>query len=286
MAELRTFGHDGLTFEVDDSGGDGSGDGEAVVLLHGFPQTKDCWRALTPSLVDAGHRVLAPSQRGYSPGARPRRRRDYTMAKLAADVLALADAAAVDRFHVVGHDWGGAVAWSLGADHPDRVLTLTSLTTPHPQAVRSALLTSRQAVQSSYMAFFQLPAVPELLFRSERGGRRVLDAFERSGLSPEDARRYLEELRSGALTPALNWYRAIPFGSRSGPGEVSVPTLYVYATEDVALSRAAADRTAAYVTGPYRYEVLEGANHWLPEQKSEVVGDLLLEHLAAHTARR
>ena len=278
MAALHSFENDGLTFDVDDSGGDG----EAVVLLHGFPQTKDCWRALTPTLVDAGHRVLAPTQRGYSPAARPPRRWDYTLGKLVDDVLALADAAAVDRFHVVGHDWGGGVAWVLGADHPDRVLSVTSLTTPHPQAVRTALLTSRQVLQSSYMFFFQLPVVPEALFRSERGGRRVLDAFERSGLSPEDARRYLEGLRDGALTPALHWYRAIPFGSRTGPGPVSVPTLYVYATGDVALSRTAADRTADHVTGPYRYEVLEGASHWLPEQHADLVGPLLLEHLASH----
>jgi pimeloyl-ACP methyl ester carboxylesterase len=280
MAPLTTYDHDGLTFAVDDSGGDG----EVVVLLHGFPQTKACWHAVTPQLVAAGHRVLAPTQRGYSPGARPSRRRDYAMRLLVDDVLALADAAGAGRIHVVGHDWGGAVGWSLGADHPDRLASLTVLTTPHPAAMQRAMLTSSQALKSSYMVFFQLPRVPEALFRSERGGRLVLDAFERSGLSADDARRHLGELREGALPYALNWYRAIPFGARSAPGAVEVPTLYVYATGDVALGRKAADLTAEHVAGPYRYEVLEGASHWLPEEEPDRVAALVLEHVAAHPA--
>ena len=280
MPATDVFEHDGLTFDLDDSGGAGP----PVVLLHGFPQTKACWHALTPRLVDAGYRVLAPTQRGYSPGARPPRRRDYAMPHLVGDVLALADAAGVARFHVVGHDWGGVVAWSLAADQPNRVASLTSLTTPHPTAIQRAMFTSRQVLQSRYILFFQLPALPEAMFRSERGGRRVLRAFVESGMPAEDARARLDELRAGSLQPALGWYRAIPFGSRTGPGPIEVPTLYVYATGDVALSRTAADLTGRHVRGPYRYEVLEGANHWIPEQEADRVGDLLLEHLAAHPA--
>jgi pimeloyl-ACP methyl ester carboxylesterase len=279
VAALTRFERSGLTFELDDSGGDG----EAVVLLHGFPQDKSCWRALTPAVAEAGYRVLAPTQRGYSPGARPPRRRDYAARHLVDDVLALADAADVDRFHVVGHDWGGAVAWQLGSGHPDRVASITSLTTPHPGAMQRAMVTSNQALKSAYLFFFQLPVLPEALFRSARGGRRVLRAFESSGMRPEDAEAALARLRDGALEGALNWYRGIPFGARDAPGEVEVPTLYVYATADVALGRTAADLTARWVRGPYRYEVLD-ANHWLPEQQPDAVADLLLDHLAAHPA--
>ncbi len=280
MANLTTYDHDGLTFELDDSGGDG----EVIVLLHGFPQTKACWRKVTPELVAAGHRVLAPTQRGYSPGARPPRRRDYAADRLVGDVLALADAAGVDRFHVVGHDWGGAIAWSLGSDHPDRLASVTSLATPHPSAMRRAMFTSDQGLKSGYMLFFQLPWLPEAMFRSEQGGRRVRRAFEGSGMSAADAEASLERLRAGALTPAMNWYRAIPFGARSAPGAVTVPALYVYPSGDVALGRKAAELTADHVTGPYRFEVLQGVNHWIPEQEAERVAQLLLEHVAAHPA--
>jgi pimeloyl-ACP methyl ester carboxylesterase len=275
---LTTFRHEGLTFDVDDHG-----DGEVVVLLHGFPQTKAAWSAVTPHLVDAGYRVLAPDQRGYSPGARPTRVRDYAMDHLVGDVIALADAASADRFHVVGHDWGGAVAWSLADAHPDRVASLASLTTPHPAAMQRAMLRSRQVLQSAYMPFFMTPRLPEALFRSERGGQRVVRAFTGAGLPEADASEALDFLRAGALTPALNWYRAIPFRGK-GPGPIAVPTLHVHATDDVALGRWAADRTAEHVTGPYRYEVLDGADHFILQTAADRVGALLVEHVGAHPA--
>jgi pimeloyl-ACP methyl ester carboxylesterase len=279
MAALTSYTHDGLTFDVEDGGGEG----EVVVLLHGFPQTGAAWRTVSPALIDAGFRTLAPDQRGYSPGARPPRRRDYAMDLLVGDVLALADAAGADRFHLVGHDWGGAVAWSVADRHPDRLASLTSLTTPHPAAMRRALFTSRQVLQSAYMPFFLLPKVPEAMFRSERGGRRVREAFEGAGLPPADAGAALAMLRAGALTPALNWYRGIPLSGK-GPGPSTVPTLYVWASDDVALGQKAAEGTAAFVTGPYRYVPLQGAGHFLLEEAPDRVAELLLEHLAAHPA--
>lgn len=275
---LTTFTRDGLTFDVDDAG-----DGEPVVLLHGFPQTKEAWSAVAPLLVDAGLRTLVPDQRGYSPGARPPRVRDYRGDHLVADVLALADAAGVDRFHVVGHDWGGFVAWALAAGHPDRVTSTTSLATPHPAAMQRAMLTSSQLLRSIYMPFFFLPRVPEALFRSGWGGRRVVRAFTRAGLPPADAEAALAMLRDGALTPALNWYRAIPLNG-SPPGPSTVPTLYAWPSADVALGRAAAEGTARHVTGPYRFEVLEDADHFVLENRAERVASLVAEHVAAHPA--
>lgn len=273
---LRTYQRAGLRFDVDDSGGDG----EAIVLLHGFPQTKASWHAVTPALAGAGYRVLAPDQRGYSPGARPPRRRDYALDRLVGDVVALADAAGVERFHVIGHDWGGAVAWGLGAGHPDRVASLTSLSTPHGRAMAGSMVSSNQLLRSWYMLAFQVPFLPERVLA--RGGR-VRRELESSGLPAEQVDESLARLAGGGARGAVNWYRAIPFGARSLAGRITVPTLYVYGAQDFALGRRAAELTERQVTGPYRYEVFEDAGHWLPEL-GKPLNDLLLEHLAAHPA--
>lgn len=277
---LTSFRNDGLTFDLDDSGGDG----EAVVLLHGFPQSRTCWSELTPHLVAAGYRVLAPDQRGYSPGARPTRRRDYAIDLLVGDVEALADAAELDRFHVVGHDWGGFLAWALAERRPDRLLSMTSLSTPHPRAMASAMLRSTQLLKSWYMGLFQLPWLPEAAIRSARGGRRIRDAFIDSGMSRSEADDRLAMLRDGAARGALGWYRALPFAGPPKGGTVEVPALYVYSTDDVALGRKAADLTANHVVGPYRYEVLEGVSHWIPDVAADTVAPMILEHLAAYPA--
>ncbi|MGH9094055.1 MAG: alpha/beta fold hydrolase, partial [Acidimicrobiales bacterium] len=128
---MEHFPRDGLTFDVTDTG---EPDGQVVVLLHGFPEDRSSWTGVIPALTGAGFRVLAPDLRGYSPGARPRGRRAYALRQSAADVLALADAAGADQLHVVGHDWGAALAWFLAARHPERVRTLSALSVPHTEA--------------------------------------------------------------------------------------------------------------------------------------------------------
>ena len=282
---LTTFDHDGLTFDVLDLG---PTDGEPVVLLHGYPETKVSWDRVAPALAEAGYRVLAPDQRGYSPGARPQGRRAYTVERLTGDVLALADAAGLDgdRFHVVGHDWGGVVAWALGSRHPERLATLTSLTTPHPSAFARSLVSSTQLLRSWYVLFYQLPLLPELATASGPGRRGFEQALVGSGLSADRASRYADVLASGAAGPAVNWYRALPFNGPTAFGPIeAVPTLYIYADGDVALHRRAADLTGRHVRGDYRYEVLEGASHWLPEESPAEVTALVLEWLRAHPVR-
>ena len=276
MSTLQTFEHDGLTFDVDDTG---DGEGDVVILLHGYPESRRSWDGVTPSLAAAGYRVLAPDQRGYSPGARPTGRANYSLPRLVGDVLALADRAGAERFHVVGHDWGGAVAWALGAWHPERVRTLTSLATPHPRAMLQAMASSTQVLRSWYILFFQLPWLPEASVTSRAGGRLFARTMVASGLSPDRAEAYLDFMRSGAVGPAIGWYRAVPFTRPRGFEAVSVPTMYVYPTADFALGRRAADLTGEYVKGPYRYEVLEGMSHWIPEEAPDTTAALLLEHL-------
>lgn len=266
------------TLDVDEAG---PADGPLVVLLHGFPQTPASWDQVLPGLAAAGLRVAAPAQRGYSPRARPASSRDYGIEALAADVLAVADHLGAARFSVVGHDWGGAVAWWLGATAPERVQTVTSLATPHPAAMARVALRSTQALRSLYIPFFRLPVLPERVLLA--GGGSVLDRVLRSsGLDEARATAYVDAMRApGALTAALDWYRAASPGTLGRLGPVDRPTLYVWGNRDTALGRAAATATAAHVAGPYRFEELD-APHWLPEVEPDLVTALVREHLEAH----
>ncbi|HEY6747499.1 MAG TPA: alpha/beta fold hydrolase [Mycobacteriales bacterium] len=252
--------------------------GEVVVLLHGFPAHAGSWDRLTPGLVEAGYRVVRPDQRGYSPGARPAGRSAYTAAELAADVLAILDELGLDRVHLVGHDWGGGVAWGLASAAPARLRTLTAVSTPHPRALLRAMLTGDQARRSWYIGGFQLPLVPERLLLSGNG-KPLRTMLRRSGLPPAVADDYADRMAApGALTAALNWYRALPL-DRPDIGRITVPTLYVWGDADFALGPAAAAGTARWVTGPYTFVQLDGAGHWIPEVEPERLLAPLLHHL-------
>jgi pimeloyl-ACP methyl ester carboxylesterase len=276
---VDSFARDGLRFDVRDSG---PADGDPVVLLHGFPQDGTAFDRVVPRLGDAGLRTLVPDQRGYSPGARPAGRRSYRLREAVDDVLALLDAAGLPAAHVVGHDWGGGVAWALAARHPGRLRSVTALSTPHPAAVQRALLTSDQGLRSYYMGLFQVPLLPERLLLAG-GGTPLRRALRRGGLPDELADHYVARMREpGALTAALNWYRALPWTLRDPVGSVRVPTLHVWSTGDAFLGRAATDATAAHVAAPYRLEVLDGVPHWIPELAPDRVADLLVAHVRDH----
>ena len=273
---MDTFSRNGLTFDVRDAG---PADAEPVVLLHGFPQDSTAWDHVAPALHRHGLRTLAPDQRGYSPMARPRGRAQYRLRETTADVLSLLDAAGLGSAHVVGHDWGAAVAWALAAWHPERVRTMTALSVPHPAAMARAMVTSDQALRSYYMGLFQLPAVPEALILA-RGAAPLRRLLTRGGLPDDAVARYVERMREpGALTGALGWYRALPWNGRDPVGRVRVPTLHVWSTGDAFLGRAATEATARFVEAPYRLEVLEGVNHWIPELAPDVVADLVAAHV-------
>ncbi|GAA1179396.1 alpha/beta fold hydrolase [Ornithinimicrobium humiphilum] len=266
----------------------GPQEGEAVLLLHGFPQDATAWDGVAPLLHEAGLRTLAPHQRGYSPGARPRRARDYRMRELVTDALAVLDAAGVARAHVVGHDWGGFVARVLAAAHPDRVASLVVLSTPHPRALRESLRHGDQARRSWYVLAFQVPLLPEhLLARAlRRGGLR------RTGLPAAADQGYAERLRrADALRGPVHWYRAALRPEpgrrrRRGPGgddasrdaTVTVPTTYLWGGRDPFLGREAAERTGRYVSADYRF-VECGAGHWLPEREPGLVARMVLERV-------
>lgn len=280
---MQQFSNDGLTFDVRDSADQAAPpagtpeEAQTVVLLHGFPQNSTAWDAVTPRLVEAGRRTLAPDLRGYSPGARPMGRVAYRMAALAGDVIALLDAAGVDRAHVVGHDWGGALAWDMAIRHPERVERLTVLSTPHPRALAHQMRNPKQAVRSWYMAAMQIPFLPELVLRTglRRGGLKSL------GLPAAQARAYTSLLlEPGGIEGAIGWYRALtstrPADEMQARGPVTCPTTYLWGRHDAYLGRAAAEETEEYVDGPFRFIELD-ADHWLPENHPDEVVDAILE---------
>jgi pimeloyl-ACP methyl ester carboxylesterase len=277
---VDTYDHDGLTFDVTDTG---PVDGRPVILLHGFPEDRYCWDQLAAVLAGAGYRVLAPDQRGYSPGAVPPSRRSYTLDLLAGDVLALADAAGIDGFDVVGHDWGASVAWYLAARNPDRVRSLTALSVPQMRAMFQAMVRSDQALRSWYVMFFQVPRLPELLLCRAGEGRFAAQLVS-SGLDDESARRYARRAASPAgLTGPLNWYRAVPFELGGPSHPITVPTLFVWGERDRFVTQAAAELCAQHVSGPFRFVPLPGGTHWLPTGSAREVAPLLLDHLAGAT---
>ena len=258
---------------------DGPPDGELVLLLHGFPETSFEWRHQLATLGAAGYRAVAPDQRGYARHARPGELDEYRVEQLVADAVGFADALGADRFHLVGHDWGGFIAWYTAAAHPDRLRTLTVVSTPHPVPFRGAMRSGTdQRERSSYMQWFRTPEAEATFLADDAALLRAAYAEH----PPDAAAEYLRVFTAdggAALTGGLAWYRANDFRAPDGP--ITVPTLYVWSTGDVALGRTAAEGTAAEVSGPYRFEVLDGVSHWIPEEAAEALDALLLDHLAS-----
>jgi pimeloyl-ACP methyl ester carboxylesterase len=276
---MTSFTREGLRFDVRDEGPEA---GIPVILLHGFPQDSRCWEALCPLLHSRGYRTLAPDQRGYSPNARPRGRRDYRLSELGKDVAALIEAAGLGPVHLVGHDWGAVVAWEVATARPDLLRSLAALSVPHPAAFARALFTSGQALRSWYMLFFQLPWLPERALAAQ-GLERVLRS---TGMSRRAAARDARLMRDpDTARAALNWYRGIMFSGPltlparlTLPVKIRVPTLHVWSDGDMAIGSRGAEMTARFVTGPYSYTVLEGVSHWIPEEAAERLDALLARH--------
>jgi pimeloyl-ACP methyl ester carboxylesterase len=276
---VENFRRGDLVFDVLDSG---PADAPVVVLLHGHPQTNVAWEAVIPRLGAAGYRSLAPNQRGASRGARPNRRRDYRMSELVDDVGALVDASGAERVHLVGHDFGGLVTWSFAAQHPDRVASLASLSSPHPRALQHAMLTSRQGFASWYLFAYQLPRIPEWFYLGrDRNGARLARMLRAGGQKPELADRDVRAMTEpGAYSAALNWYRAVPWSGRTR--DVSVPTMLVWSDRDNYILEGAARRSSRHVTDDFRFEVVHGS-HWIPDEQPNGVADLLLDWFARYT---
>jgi pimeloyl-ACP methyl ester carboxylesterase len=270
----------GLVFDVTEMG---PATGETIVLLHGFPQAAESWSSVASILAEAGYRVVAPNQRGYSPGARPVSRFKYRLRYLADDIASLMDKLGVDKFHLVGHDWGGGVAWVLSSQERERILSLTVLSTPHPKALLKTLMTTSQIFLSWYLFFFQIPRLPEWIVLANNG-KVAYQWLKRAGLDDATARTYVQRFLDDpeALTGAVNWYRAMPFDISYGftLDPPSMPTTFVWSDGDIAVSRKAAEATARLVGDGGTFRVMAGESHWLPEQAAREVAATVLSSVA------
>jgi pimeloyl-ACP methyl ester carboxylesterase len=278
MAETHEIAANGLSFTVDLAG---PPCGPAVLMLHGFPQSRVAWRSQAAALAAAGFRTVAPDQRGYSPGARPAGIEPYAAGNVVADALALMDALGHARFDLVGHDWGGQIAWLTSAAAPERIASLAVLSRPHPAAFARALERDpEQSKRSGHHRAFQDEAATEAIRADDFAGFRRM--FAAQGVPAATAQAYIDTLSPpGALEAAIAWYRAGGAGSlraRDVPPGV-MRTLYVWGDADATVGRAAAEATADFVTGPYRFEVIAGAGHFLTDQVPDTVTRLLLKHL-------
>jgi pimeloyl-ACP methyl ester carboxylesterase len=271
---VRRIAGDGVNLAVLDEG-----EGPAVVLLHGFPDSSSLWRNQIPALVDAGFRAVAPDLRGFGESDRPEAVEAYRISRSVADMVAVLDALEIERARVVGHDWGAVVAWALAAVAPERVERLAVLSVGHPTPATRQRVEDRE--KSWYMLLFQFEGVAEeLLMRDDW-------ALMREWIRGDgDVDHYVADLsRPGALTAALNWYRANShpsheLGARRPFPPVTMPTLGIWSTGDHYLSEAPLRESGEHVRAEFRYERIEGASHWIPLDAPDELARLLVPFLA------
>jgi pimeloyl-ACP methyl ester carboxylesterase len=285
VAEIQKFSTGpGLVF---DALVDGPEDAPLVLLLHGFAESFHTWEAQIAALAQAGYRAVAPSQRGYSAGARPD---PADTAKYHFDLLvedAMAIAAAFGRgkaFHLVGHDWGGSIAWGIADKYPERLASLTILSRPHPNAFNRALALpdGEQKHRSRHHRAFLEPDAASVVLANDAEWLHV--RWKAAGMPQAAMEKHLVVLGNpDVMEAALAWYRARG-AIRSPLGMISVPTLYIWGDADDTVGRPAAEGTRDFVSGPYRFAVLPGGSHFIQDQMPADVNALLLEHVAQHRA--
>ena len=257
-----------------------------VVLLHGFPDFWYGWRHQIRALAEAGYRVVVPDQRGYNLSEKPDGLDAYRLSTLSGDVAALVAAEGRERAHVVGHDWGAAVAWDLALRHPDRLDRLGIINVPHPTVMRRTLRSNpRQMVRSWYMLLFQLPRLPEWAL-GRNGAAGVADVLEQSShpdaFTDEDIARYRRAFQhEGAVRGAVNWYRALARRRDDPPRtDVGAPTLVLWGDQDDALLPEMADESLEYCEQG-RLERFPAASHWVKDERPAAVTESLVDHLGA-----
>jgi pimeloyl-ACP methyl ester carboxylesterase len=257
-----------------------------VILLHGFPVTSAMWEPLITPLAEAGYRVIAFDQRGYSPGARPTEASAYRVANLVNDVFTVADAVGAEKFHLLGHDWGAAVGWGAVSQNPDRILSWTGLSIAHPAAFADALQNDPdQQARSRYFVLFVTPFIPEILFTFND---LVALKYAYADMLFSQQEEYLSVFSEpGAMTSALNWYRQMQSGiaeSQEQDPDINTPTLFIWGNNDPSAGRAAVELQETYMKGPYRLLELD-ADHWLVTSHSTEIIQAVLEHLQENSER-
>jgi pimeloyl-ACP methyl ester carboxylesterase len=263
-----------------------AGDGPLIVLLHGFPEFWYGWRLQIAPLAAAGFRVVAPDMRGYNLSSRPAGVAAYAADKLADDVGGLIRERGAESALLVGHDWGGSVAWATAMSHPEVVDRLAILDAAHPRALQKGLRNPRQLLRSWYFFFFQLPGLPE---RGVRAGRwRFFRRFlrdARPAYTPEEIERYVEAWsQPGAASAMINYYRcSVRESKKAGAAirPISVPTLVIWGERDRYLGPGVREPDRGDVPGLDRVERLPDASHWVHHDEPERVNQLLIDFFAS-----
>ncbi len=265
-----------------------AGDGDPVILLHGFPENSHSYRFQLPALAEAGYRAIAPDLRGYGETDAPEGVAEYAFPKLVGDILGLIAALGEESAHIVGHDWGGSIAWALAANVPDRVRSLTILNSPHPVASAEARQLPEQQQKSWYMLLFQFPEVAEQwLAKDDFANFRnfVFGSAAPGTFTPEDEAVFCDALaRPGRLTAALNYYRAnIPPENWLKPPPdmppVTVPTTIIWGEGDSYMGDVLLQMSTTKVTGPLTIERLPGVSHWVQQEAPDAVNRHLIAAL-------
>ncbi|MEU2042272.1 alpha/beta fold hydrolase [Nocardia niwae] len=257
----------------------GTAERTAAVLLHGFPQSAASWSGVARRLSAFGIASYAPNQRGYSAGARPAAAEAYRLSELTGDIVGLCDALELERVHLVGHDWGAVVAWSVAAAYPARVASLTAVSVPHPAAFAQAMASDPEQIEKSrYMALLEEAETGPLLLADDAAALRL--GFGEA-VPAEIAQTHIDVLsQPGAMAAALAWYRS-KGRDWHDVWTVRVPSTFVWGTEDIAVARAAAERCAHYVDAPYELLVLPGVGHWIPEQAPDRLSAAIVRRIVS-----
>lgn len=258
----------------------GDVDGPAVLMIHGFPDSHRLWRHQVGPLVEAGYRVVTPDLRGYGASGAPAEVEGSNLFHHVSDLTGVLDELGIGAAHVVGHDWGSAIAWLLATIAADRVRSLTAISVGHPSAFQAAGIAQRE--KSWYMLYFQFPGVAEAWFAADDFA--AIETHWRHPDSDEVAAYWRED--PARIASALAIYRAnvAPESFLAPPMElppVTVPTMGVWSSGDLALVEEQITRSSEHVTGPWRYERIEGAGHWIPLDAPERLTGLLLEHVGS-----
>ncbi|BBK43238.1 haloalkane dehalogenase [Allostella vacuolata] len=274
----------GLVFDVSVAGPE---DGPIVLMLHGFVVSRHYWNAQVEALAASGFRAVAPNQRGYAAGARPDTNdfEQYRMERLIQDAFDIVDRVGTpgQRIHLVGHDWGGSLSWEMADQQPERIISLTMLSRPHPAAFLRAFAMPDgvQARLSGHHTDFLDPTAGDRLMADDAKWMR--DRLKRNGVPPHKIEEHMGVLGNRpALEAALAWYRAR--GVHKPVGPTRVPTLFLWGNVDDTVGRVAAEDTGEFIAAPYTFIELPGVGHYAADQVPDQVNEALLAHVRKYSA--
>jgi len=260
------------------------GNGPLIVFLHGFPEFWYSWRYQMPFLAERGYTVIAPDLRGYNDTDKPRT--GYDVPTLVGDIAGLIKGLGQEKAVIVGHDWGGALAWAFAMSYPQMTERLIVMNAPHPQAMQRAFRTLKQLRKSWYMFAFQLPWLPEnALLRNNAYeiGRMLKGAAVQKSAFPNEVLATYQEVMSkpGAMTAALNYYRQLfrhPLRSAKNYTSIGVPTLLIWGEQDIALGIELTYGLEQWVPN-IQIKRIPDSGHWVQQEKPELVNTLMAEFL-------